>query len=320
MNKTLLRGIAAISTCLPLLAGASDWPARPVRMVVPYAAGGGADNTARIVGQRLSALLGQPILIDNKPGAGGVIGADNVAKAPADGYTVLYDASAFGVNGALRKLPYDPAKDFIPVSLVATAPQILVVGAGAPYQNLAELIAAAKKAPRKLTYASAGAGTGSHLAAEMFNDQARIETVHVPYKGGAPALTDVMGGQVDLYFGNAASTLPSLTGGKLRALAVTSRKRVEGLDAVPTLRESGMPDYEVLEWNGVFLPKNTPADIVAKLAKATREAVADPVVRERLLKAGLEPVGNTPEEFAGFVKAESTRWQAVVKARNITLD
>lgn len=142
----------------------------------------------------------------------------------------------------------------------------------------------------------------------------------MPYKGGAPALTDVMGGQVDLYFGNAASTLPSLAGGKLRALAVTSRKRVEGLDAVPTLRESGMPDYEVLEWNGVFLPKNTPADIVAKLAKATREAVADPVVRERLLKAGLEPVGNTPEEFASFVKAESTRWQAVVKARNITLD
>ena len=289
-------------------------------MVVPYAAGGGADNTARIVAQRLGEILGQPIVIDNRPGAGGVIGADNVAKALPDGYTVLYDASAFGVNGALRKLPYDPVKDFIPVSLVATAPQILVVGADKPYKSVADLVAAAKKEPGRLTYASAGAGTGSHLAAEMFNEQARIETLHVPYKGGAPALTDVMAGQVDMYFGNAASTLQNLGGGKLRALAVSSRKRIQGLDHVPTLRESGMPDYEVLEWNGVFLPRNTPRDIVDRLVRATREAVADPTVRERLLKAGLDPVGNSAPEFAAFIKAESARWQAVVKARHITLD
>ena len=248
------------------------------------------------------------------------IGADNVAKALPDGYTVLYDASAFGVNGALRKLPYDPVKDFIPVSLVATAPQILVVGADKPYKSVADLVAAAKKEPGRLTYASAGAGTGSHLAAEMFNEQARIETLHVPYKGGAPALTDVMAGQVDMYFGNAASTLQNLGGGKLRALAVSSRKRIQGLDHVPTLRESGMPDYEVLEWNGVFLPRNTPRDIVDRLVRATREAVADPTVRERLLKAGLDPVGNSAPEFAAFIKAESARWQAVVKARHITLD
>ena len=289
-------------------------------MVVPYAAGGGADNTARIVAQRLGEILGQPIVIDNRPGAGGVIGADNVAKALPDGYTVLYDASAFGVNGALRKLPYDPVQDFIPVSLVATAPQILVVGADKPYKSVADLVAAAKKEPGRLTYASAGAGTGSHLAAEMFNEQARIETLHVPYKGGAPALTDVMAGQVDMYFGNAASTLQNLGGGKLRALAVSSRKRIQGLDHVPTLRESGMPDYEVLEWNGVFLPRNTPRDIVDRLVRATREAVADPTVRERLLKAGLDPVGNSAPEFAAFIKAESARWQAVVKARHITLD
>jgi tripartite-type tricarboxylate transporter receptor subunit TctC len=224
------------------------------------------------------------------------------------------------VNGALRKLPYDPMKDFIPVSLVATAPQILVVGSGKPFKTVAELVAAAKQSPGKLTYASAGAGTGSHLAAEMFNDQARMETLHVPYKGGAPALTDVMAGQVDMYFGNAASTLQYLNGGKLRALAVSSRKRVQGLDNVPTLRESGMPEFEVLEWNGVFLPKNTPRDIVELLGKATREAVADAGVRERLMRAGLEPVGNSAQEFSAFIKTESTRWQAVVKARNIKLD
>lgn len=324
MSRSFLRiqrrGVVLLCAALLPLSGWAAWPERAIRMVVPYAAGGGADNTARIVAQRLGEILGQPIVIDNRPGAGGVIGADNVAKALPDRYTVLYDASAFGVNGALRKLPYDPVKDFIPVSLVATAPQILVVGADKPYKSVADLVAAAKKEPGRLTYASAGAGTGSHLAAEMFNEQARIETLHVPYKGGAPALTDVMAGQVDMYFGNAASTLQNLGGGKLRALAVSSRKRIQGLDHVPTLRESGMPDYEVLEWNGVFLPRNTPRDIVDRLVRATREAVADPTVRERLLKAGLDPVGNSAPEFAAFIKAESARWQAVVKARHITLD
>ena len=321
-QSPLLRGRRALALAAALLPLASwaAWPERPIRMVVPYSAGGGADNTARIVAQRMGEILGQPVVIENKPGAGGVIGADSVAKALPDGYTVLYDASAFGVNGALRKLPYDPMKDFIPVSLVATAPQILVVGNNKPYKSVAELVAAAKQSPGKLTYASAGAGTGSHLAAEMFNDQARMETLHVPYKGGAPALTDVMAGQVDMYFGNAASTLQYLNGGKLRALAVSSRKRVQGLDNVPTLRESGMPEFEVLEWNGVFLPKNTPREIVERLGKATREAVADAGVRERLMRAGLDPVGNSAQDFTAFIKAESTRWQGVVKARNIKLD
>lgn len=311
--------IAMVIAVLPLASWAA-WPDRPIRMVVPYAAGGGADNTARIVAQRLGEILKQPVVIDNKPGAGGVIGAEAIAKAAPDGYNVLYDASAFGVNGALRKLPYDPAKDFIPVTLVATAPQILVVSSKSPFKSVADLIAAAKKTPGRLTYASAGAGTGSHLAAEMFNDQAKIETMHVPYKGGAPALTDVMASQVDMYFGNAASTLQYASGGKLRALAVSTRKHVAGLESVPTLRESGLPEFEVLEWNGVFLPKNTPKDIVDRLAKATRDAIADPNVRERLLKIGLDPVGNTPEEFGSFIKAETTRWHAVVKSRHITLD
>lgn len=319
MTKPLRKFLAILAACFPLVVTAA-YPDKPIRMVVPYSAGGGADNTARVLAQKLGELLGQPVVIDNKPGAGGIIGADVVAKAPADGYTMLYDASAFGVNGALRKLPFDPMKDFIPISLVATAPQILVVQSGAPYNTIMEFIAYAKKTPGMLTYASAGAGTGSHLAAEMFNEQAKIELLHVPYKGGAPALTDVMGGMVASYFGNAASTMQYVTGGKLKALAVTSRKRVAGMPNVPTLAESGMPKYEVLEWNGIFLPKGTPSDIVQRIAKEVQAAVADPKVNDKLKQIGLDPVGNAPQEFAQFVQAESVRWQALVKARNIKID
>ncbi|MGO4808366.1 tripartite tricarboxylate transporter substrate binding protein [Cupriavidus sp. 2MCAB6] len=316
--QALCKGLAIMAASVPLCAMA--FPDKPIRMVVPYSAGGGADNTARVVAQKMGEILGQTIVIDNKPGAGGVIGADAVAKAAPDGYTVLYDASAFAVNGALRKLPFDPASDFIPVSLVATAPQILVVAANAPYKTVADLIASAKKTPGKLAYASAGAGTGSHLAAEMFNEQAKIELLHVPYKGGAPALTDVMGGQVAIYFGNTASTLQYVTSGKLRALAVTSRKRIQGLPNTPTLAESGMPDYEVLEWNGVFLPKGTAQDRVQAIAGAVQKAIADPGVRSRLQQAGLDPVGNSPQAFKSFLQGESLRWHTLVKARGIRVE
>jgi len=271
MKKTtrVLKTIAAIAACAPLL-GWAAWPDKPIRMVVPYAAGGGADNTARIVAQQMSAALGQQIVIDNRPGAGGVIGEDNVAKAAGDGYTVLYDASAFSVNPALRKLPFDAAKDFIPVSLVATAPQILVVPENAPYRTVAEFLDFARKNPGKLSFASAGGGTGSHLAGEALNEQAKVNLMHVPYKGGAPALTDLMGGQVSAYFGNVASTLGYVKSGKLRALAVSSTRRVPALPDTPTLGESGLPGYNVVEWNGVFLPKGTPPDFVQKLGKAVQ--------------------------------------------------
>jgi tripartite-type tricarboxylate transporter receptor subunit TctC len=225
MKQRILKSIALLAACAPLL-GWAAWPDRPIRMVVPYAAGGGADNTARIVAQQMSTALGQPIVIENRPGAGGVIGADNVAKAAADGYTVLYDASAFSVNPSLRKLPFDATKDFIPVSLVATAPQILVVPVTAPYKTVAEFIDFARRNPGKLTFASSGGGTGSHLAGEALNEQAKLSLLHVPYKGGAPALTDVMGEQVSIYFGNVASTIGYVKGGKLRALAVSSRANV----------------------------------------------------------------------------------------------
>ena len=321
MKKTtrVLKTIAAIAACAPLL-GWAAWPDKPIRMVVPYAAGGGADNTARIVAQQMSAALGQQIVIDNRPGAGGVIGEDNVAKAAGDGYTVLYDASAFSVNPALRKLPFDAAKDFSPVSLVATAPQILVVPENAPYKTVAEFLDFARKNPGKLSFASAGGGTGSHLAGEALNEQAKVNLMHVPYKGGAPALTDLMGGQVSAYFGNVASTLGYVKSGKLRALAVSSTRRVPALPDTPTLGESGLPGYNVVEWNGVFLPKGTPPDIVQKLGKAVQAAVNDPTVRQKLLQLGLEPAGTTPEAFARFVQDETSRVSALVRARNIRVD
>jgi tripartite-type tricarboxylate transporter receptor subunit TctC len=311
--------LALGAAALPGLSWAA-WPDRPLRLVVPYAAGGGADNAARIVAQRLGELLGQSVVIENKPGAGGVIGADAVAKSTPDGYTALFDASAHVVNPALRKLPYDPAKDFIPVSLIVTAPQILVVSPQSSFKTLAELLAAARKSPDKISFASAGAATASHLAAELMADEAKVDLLHVPYKGGAPALTDVMAGSVDMYFGNAASTLQHVTSGKLRALGVSSHQRLKSLPNVPTLAENGIPNYEVLEWNGIFLPKGTPADVLQRFAKDVQTTMSDPKVRDRLAQAGVIPVGDTPNEFVKFIESESRRWQHLVKSRGIKLD
>lgn len=319
MKRQFLRSIAALAACVPLC-GWAAWPEKPIRLVVPYAAGGGADITARIVAQEMSIALGQPIVIDYKPGAGGVIGADTVAKSAADGYTVLYDASAFSVNPSLRKLPFDAAKDFIPVSLVASAPQILVVPAAAPYNTVPELLDFARKNPGKLNFASAGGGTGSHLAAEALNQQAKLNLMHVPYKGGAPAMTDLIGEQVSIYFGNAAFSLSYIKGGKVRALGVTSLKRVASLPDIPTLAEQGLPGFNTAEWNGVFLPKGTPPEIVQRLGKAVQTAVNEPKVKEKLLQLGLEPGGTTPEQFSKFVQDEMSRAGALVKARNIKID
>ncbi|WP_423197307.1 MULTISPECIES: tripartite tricarboxylate transporter substrate binding protein [unclassified Cupriavidus] len=308
--------LAALAACVPLLASAA-YPDRPIRMIVPYSAGGGADNTARVVAQQMSQAMGQQIVIDNRPGAAGVIGEEAVAKATPDGYTVLYDASAFAVNPSLRKLSFDPLKDFIPISLVATAANILVVPPSAPYQTIESFLEYARKHPGKLTFASAGAGSGSHLAGELLNAKAGIDLLHVPYKGGAPALTDVMGNQVSSYFGNVASTLNYANSGKLRALAVTSLKRNPGLPDTPTLAEKGLKDFEVLEWNGIFVPRGTPDEVVQRLAKEVQAAVANPKVSARLRELGLEPVGNSPQQFGQFVQKEATRWGALVKARNI---
>lgn len=308
--------------CAPALAlaQAQAYPAKPVRLVVPYSPGGGADNAARILATRLSATLGQTVVIDNRPGGSGMIGAQAVAQSEPDGYTVLYDASAYAVNPALRKMAFDPAKDLAPVSLAVTVPNIFVVPANAPYGTVQEFVDYARKHPGKLTYASYGAGSAAHLIGELLKARAGIDLLHVPYKGGAPALTDLMGGQVDSYFANAASGMNYVKSGKLRALAVTSAKRMAAMPDVPTLAESGFKEFEVLEWNGFFVPKGTPNEVVARLAREVQAAVKDPATRQKLQGLGLDPVGSTPEEFGRFVQAEMTRWAGLVKSNRITVD
>ena len=308
--------------CAPALAlaQAQAYPAKPVRLVVPYSPGGGADNAARILATRLSATLGQTVVIDNRPGGSGMIGAQAVAQAEPDGYTVLYDASAYAVNPALRKMAFDPARDLVPVSLAVTVPNIFVVPANAPYGTVQEFVDYARKHPGKLTYASYGAGSAAHLIGELLKARAGIDLLHVPYKGGAPALTDLMGGKVDSYFANAASGMNYVKSGKLRALAVTSARRMAAMPEVPTLAESGFKDFEVLEWNGFFVPKGTPNEVVARLAREVQAAVKDPATRQKLQGLGLDPVGSTPEEFGRFVQAEMTRWAGLVKSNRITVD
>jgi tripartite-type tricarboxylate transporter receptor subunit TctC len=310
----------AVSLCLPLPAFAQAWPAKSIKMVVPYSAGGGTDGTARLIATRIGNALGQSVVVENRPGGGGMIGADFVAKSPADGYTVLFDAAPFAVNPALRKTPFDAKKDFIPVSLVMTAPNVLVVPAGAPYKTVKEFLAYAKANPGKLTYASAGTGTGQHLAGELFNVRTRADLLHVPYKGGGPALIDLLGGQVNSYFGNAASVTQYISNGRLIPLGVTSAKRSARLPDVPTVMEQGVNDYEVVEWAGVFLPAGTPQAIVERLAKEVRAAVEDADIRSKMEVMGVTPVGSTSAEFAKFVDSELARWSALIKANNIKAD
>lgn len=316
--KSLTVALAVV--CAPIAAMAQNYPSKVIRLIVPYSPGGGADNAARILAPQLSASLGQQVIIENRPGGSGSIGANAVAQADPDGYTVLYDASSFAVNPALRKLPYDASKDLVPVSLAVTVPNILVVPPTAPYKTFNEFIDYARKNPDKLTYASYGPGSAAHLIGELLKNQAKIEMLHVPYKGGAPALTDVMGGQVSAYFSNAASGMNYVKSGRLRALAVTSSKRMDSLPDVPTIAESGFKNFEVLEWNGFFVPKDTPKDIVARLNKEIRAALKDPATRKRLETLGLDPVGSSPEEFSKFVQAEMQRWSALVKSNKISAD
>jgi tripartite-type tricarboxylate transporter receptor subunit TctC len=306
--------------CTPLAAVAQDYPSKPIRMIVPYSPGGGADNAARILAPQLSAAMGQQVIIENRAGGSGSIGANAVAQAAPDGYTVLYDASSFAVNPALRKLPFDATKDLVPVSLAVTVPNILVVPPNAPYKTVAEFLDHARKDSGHLSYASYGPGSAAHLIGELLKNQANVDLLHVPYKGGAPALMDVMGGQVSSYFSNAASGMNYVKSGKLRALAVTSSRRMEALPDVPTLAESGFKNFEVLEWNGFFVPKGTPKEVVARLNKAIKLAINDPGTRKRLQGLGLDPVGSSPEEFSKFLQSEMTRWAALVKSNKITVD
>ncbi|SDZ37683.1 Tripartite-type tricarboxylate transporter, receptor component TctC [Variovorax sp. YR634] len=321
----LLRAVPLALVGAALLMGgvsaqAQAWPAKPVRLVVSYPPGGTVDAVARIVAPKLSAKLGQPVVIDNRGGAGGAIGGDLVAKSSPDGYTVLLDASNHAQNPALRKMPFDTLRELAPVSLLVKVPNVLVVNPSAPMKNVADLIAQAKAKPGGINYASSGNGSAQHLAGELFASMAGVQMTHVAYKGGGPALTDVMSGHVPVFFASMASSLPFIQGGKLRALAVTGKAHAPALPQLPTVAQAGLPGYEVYEWNAVFVPAGTPAPVVERLSKELAATLKDPEVRGRLEALGAEVIGSSPAELDGFRRAEITKWTKLAKDNKIQMD
>ncbi|HMA08456.1 MAG TPA: tripartite tricarboxylate transporter substrate binding protein [Ramlibacter sp.] len=302
-------------------AQANGWPAKPITMVVTYPPGGGADTMARLVAPKMGEALGQAVVVENRPGAGGQIGAGVVAKAAPDGYTLLLDASSFAVNPSLYpKLPYDSAKAFRPIGVIALFPNVVLVTAKFPAKNIAELIATAKASKNSVSFASSGNGSAQHLAGALFESAAKVDMVHVPYKGGGPALNDVIGGQVPLFFGNLASTLPHVQSGRLRALAVTSSSRASMLPDVPTLAEAGVPGCEIYEWNAVFAPAGTPEPIVEKISAALQKALNSPEVKARIAQLGGDMQKGTPEHAQQFIRQQTALWARVIKERGITTE
>ena len=321
-NLLALLALAGLGITAHAQPAAADWPNKPIRWVVPFPPGGAMDAIARTLGEKAAKSLGQHFVIENKPGAGGNIGADFVAKQPGDGYTMMITSIGMATNKPLYgKLNYDPVKDFAPVSLLAVVPNVLVTNATQPDVKTArDVIAAARKAPGQLTYASAGNGTSIHLAGEVFTSLAKLDMLHVPYKGSGPAVSDLLGGQVNYMFDSITSARPHIESGKLRALGVTTAKRSSTLPNVPTLAEAGVPGYEVSPWFAVFMPTATPKAIVSKLNKALLDAMKDPEVAKRFETIGAEPVGSTPDELAQHLARESERWTQLITERGIKLD
>jgi tripartite-type tricarboxylate transporter receptor subunit TctC len=303
-------------------AAQTAFPVKPIRFVVPFPAGGPLDIVARAIGQDLNKSWGQPVIVDNRPGAGGNIGADLVAKAPPDGHTILMGAvSTHAINPTLySKLPYDPVKDFAPVTLVTSVPNVLVLHPSVPARNVRELIAIAKARPGQLNFASGSTGSAGHLAGELFKAMAGVDMVHIPYKGAAPAVVDLLAGHVSLMFDNMSSALPNIKSGRVRAIAVTTLKRSPMLPAVPTISDSGLRGFDISTWVGVFAPGGTPPAIVARLNAEIVRALATGEMKERLAALGAEPVGNKPDEFAAFIKAEIPKYAKVIQASGAKAD
>ncbi|MEO7242207.1 MAG: tripartite tricarboxylate transporter substrate binding protein [Variovorax sp.] len=316
----LVLGAGALALVLPWSAQAQQqWPERPVRMVVPFSAGGTTDVVARLIAQKLQTLWGQPVLVDNRAGAGGNLGADLVAKASPDGYTILMGSGAITINPHVYKtMSFDAEKDLQPISNVASGPMLVVVPEASPARNIKELIALAKAKPGVLNFGSAGVGTQVHLAGENFADAAKIDITHVPYKGEAPAYVDLMGNQVQVVVGNFAAASALLGKGRLRALAVTGKERSPQLPEVPTVAESGLPGFVNTGWFGLFAPAGTPAAIVAKIQRDTAKVLAETDTKARLYTQGMEPIGNSSAQFAKDMKSESGHWASVVANRKIT--
>jgi len=319
-HVSLLLAACLLGTLLP--AQAQEWPSKPIRWVVPFPPGGAMDAIARALGEKAGKTLGQPIVIENKPGAGGNIGADFVAKAPGDGYTLMITSIGMATNKFLYpKLNYDPVKDFAPVSLLAVVPNVLVTNATQPnVKTVADVVANAKAQPGKLTYASAGNGTSIHLAGEVFAAQAQVDMLHVPYKGSGPAVTDLIGGQVNYMFDSITSAKPHIQSGKLRAIGLTTTRRSSALPGVPTLAEAGLPGYEVSPWFAVFMPAATPKPIVARMNAALLDAMKQPDIKAKFETIGAEAIGSSPEELAVHLNGELARWGKLITARNIKSD
>jgi tripartite-type tricarboxylate transporter receptor subunit TctC len=313
-------GIALVT--FAAFAAAQAWPSKPIKWIVPFAPGGTTDILARTVGDKLAIALGVPVVIENKPGAGGGVGAEFTAKAAPDGYTIMGGTiSTHAINASLYKdLPYDPVKDFVAITLIARVPNMLVVNPAVPAKDVKELIALLKANPTKYTFASSGNGTSQHLSGELFKSMAGVEMQHIPYKGSPPALQDVVGGQVTMTFDNITTAWPLAKAGKLRALAVTTAKRSAVAPDVPTLAESGLSGFEVGSWQGVFAPAATPPAIVKRLNAEIVRILAMPDVREKLGGLGAEIVADSPDEFAAFVKAEGVKWSDVVKRSGAKVD
>jgi tripartite-type tricarboxylate transporter receptor subunit TctC len=316
----LVAGLMAISVS-PARAqqAAGNWPTKSVTLIVPYAAGGFGDTRMRLLARKLSDKLGQPVVVENKGGAGGVIGTAIVAKAAPDGYTIGSGHLApLAVNPSMmQKLPYDVSKDIAPVILIENSPLVLSVANSVPVKNLGELIALAKKEPGKLTFGSSGIGGAHHLSGEMFREDAKIDIVHVPYKGGAPASTDLMAGHLSMMFEMGYAAMPSIKAGKIRPIAVTSAKRIDILPEVPTMAESGVPGFESYNWQGIIAPAGTPAPVIARLNTALNEILKDPDVVRAIAETGSQAAGGTPEAFGQFIETERQKWAKVIKAANI---
>jgi len=299
----------------------SSYPQKPVRIIVGYTPGGATDIVARILAGKLQEAFGQPVIVENKPGAGSNIGSEYVAKSAPDGYTLLVGSIANATNMvAYKNLGYDTLRDLAPISQLMSAPSVLAVHPSFPAKNLQELIALAKRDPGKYAFASTGSGGSPHLAGELLKLRAGIDLIHVPYKGAAPAMSDLLGGQVQMAFQTALSAVPHLQSGQLRAIAVAANKRLAQLPNVPTMAEAGLTEVEVSSWNGLFAPAKTPPDIIARLHAETVKALANPEVREKLLAQGAEPVGSSPEEFRAYIRAEIEKWGKVVRASGLRID